>query len=208
MVVKVLRIMYTEFRYSLLTAVFRKSMHKQTIIKDAQRWIKPYRLWERLPDNYTFYDLLFYIFNRYNEFRNLFYYRFIKDPAKNHFLFYLLRKICPPRDCVRLQTGEIGAGFFIQHGTCCSLGAKKIGKNCWINQQVTIGFSAEGKNPIVGNNVMIRPGAKIFGELTIGDNSIIGANAVVMKDVPPNCTVVGRPARIVRRNGQRVDEKL
>lgn len=202
------KIIYREFKFSLVTATFRKLHNKEIVVRDAKRWIKPYRLWERLPENYKLYDLLFYLFNRYGEFRNLFYYRFAKDPNKNHFLLKLLKYFYPPRDSVRLLTTEIGPGFFLQHGTGSSLGARKIGENCWINQQVTIGFAERGLSPIIGNNVTIRPGAKIFGEITIGDNSIIGANSVVMKDVPPNCTVAGRPARIIRRNGLRVDEKL
>ena len=109
---------------------------------------------------------------------------------------------------VTIKVFEIGPGLFIQHGSASRIGAKKIGENCWINQNVTVGFSGEGKMPVIGDNVVIRPGSRIFGDIIIGDNSIVGANAVVLKNVPPNCTVAGVPARIIRRNGQRVDEKL
>lgn len=203
-----LRAIYREMNYSLLAAAFRKSSCKDAIVKDAERWVKPYNLENRLSENYTIYDLLYYLFNRYREFRNLFYYRFSSDPAKNHFLIKLLKYLYPPRDSVGIQAGEIGAGLFIQHGTASSVGALKIGENCWLNQHITIGFSGEGNAPTLGNNVVVRPGARIFGKVTIGDNSIVGTNAVVLKDVPPNCTVVGVPARIILRDGQRVDEKL
>jgi serine O-acetyltransferase len=60
----------------------------------------------------------------------------------------------------------------------------------------------------LGDNVRIMAGAKVIGNITIGNNSTVGANAVVVKDVPPNCTVVGVPAYIVRRDGVRTHEKL
>ena len=102
----------------------------------------------------------------------------------------------------------IGRGAFIQHGFGSVINGT-IGDNCWINQQVTIGFNADsGCRPILGNNVRIAAGAKVLGGITVHDNVIIGANAVVVKDVLPNCVVVGVPAYIVRRNGVRVNEKL
>ena len=74
----------------------------------------------------------------------------------------------------------------------------KIGKNCTLFQQVTLGKEKE-KFPIIGDNVTIYAGAKVIGDVRIGDNCIIGANAVVLKDVPDNCIAVGVPARIIRR---------
>ncbi|HND48784.1 MAG TPA: DapH/DapD/GlmU-related protein, partial [Anaerolineales bacterium] len=88
------------------------------------------------------------------------------------------------------------------------IGAQSIGKNCWINQLVVIGYSDTGKAPTLGDNVHIAMGAKVYGDIHIGDNSIVGANAVVFKNVPPNCTVAGVPARIIKRDGKRVDEPL
>ena len=103
---------------------------------------------------------------------------------------------------------EIGPGLFIQHGFSTIISAKSIGKDCWINQQVTIGYSNVMDCPVIGDNVTINAGAKVIGKVSIGNNSKVGANAVVVKDVPENCTVVGVPAYIVRRNGMRVNEKL
>jgi serine O-acetyltransferase len=73
----------------------------------------------------------------------------------------------------------------------------KIGKNCIINQQVTIA-EEDHKAATIGDNCMIGVGAKIIGDIKIGNNVKIGANCVVVKDVPDNCTVVGIPARIVK----------
>ncbi len=107
-----------------------------------------------------------------------------------------------------IYTKDIGPGLFIQHGICTIISADSIGENCWINQQVTIGYSDKTHRPIIGNNVMITAGAKIIGGVKIGDNVTVGANAVVVKDVPDNCVVVGVPAYIVKRNGVRVNEQL
>jgi serine O-acetyltransferase len=105
-------------------------------------------------------------------------------------------------------TTDIAPGLFIQHGFATIISARKIGKNCWINQQVTIGYLNDTDCPTIGENVFIYAGAKIIGKVRVGDNSIVGANAVVIKDVPDNCTVVGVPAYIVRRNGVKVKESL
>ena len=69
-----------------------------------------------------------------------------------------------------------------------------IGENCWINQQVTIGYKAEGC-PVIGNNVMITCGAKVLGDITVADGAVIGANAVVIRDVDPGAVMGGVPAK-------------
>jgi serine O-acetyltransferase len=107
-----------------------------------------------------------------------------------------------------IDTPSIGEGLFIQHGFSTIIAARSIGKNCWVNQQVTIGFSDKGKLPTLGDYVQVTAGAKVFGDITIGDNARIGANAVVCKNVPPNCTVVGMPGRIIRRDGEKVNQCL
>jgi serine O-acetyltransferase len=135
------------------------------------------------------------------EFRNLFYRR----TGRFGRLFYVL---APPMDTLFLATESIGPGLFIQHGFATIVRAKRMGANCWINQQVTIGNDTNRGSPTLEDNVTVNAGAKIIGNVTVGANSIVGANAVVVKNVPPNCTVVGVPARIVRRDGKRVDEAL
>ena len=135
------------------------------------------------------------------EFRNIFYFR---TGAKGKIFSWL----CPPMPTLYIQAISIGPGLFIQHGFATIIAAKKIGKNCWINQQVTIGFSDANSYPTIEDNVTINAGAKIIGDVIVGANSIIGANAVVVKNVPKGCTVVGVPGRIVRRNGIRADEAL
>ena len=88
-----------------------------------------------------------------------------------------------------------------------------IGDDCTLYQGVTLGGVGTGehkvkRHPTLKNNVMVSAGAKVIGDVTIGDNSIIGASSVVLKDVPANCTVIGIPGRIVKENGERVDKAL
>ena len=94
-----------------------------------------------------------------------------------------------------------GPGLALAHwGTIAVNAGARIGKNCQVNVDVVIG-TCRGKAPVIGDNVYIGPGAKIFGGITIGDNVAIGANSVVNKDVPSNVTVAGVPATIVSHRG-------
>ena len=83
----------------------------------------------------------------------------------------------------------------------------EIGDNCTIYQGVTLGGTGKDKgkrHPTLGDNVMVGSGAKILGPFKVGSNSKIAANAVVLEEIPENCTAVGVPARIVRRDGQKL----
>ena len=100
---------------------------------------------------------------------------------------------------------QIGEGFYIGHfGGITISYATKIGKNFILSQQVTIGISGKGEKrgcPIIGDNVYIAPGAKLFGKIKVGNNVRIGANAVVHEDIPDNATVVLDPGfKILERN--------
>ena len=103
------------------------------------------------------------------------------------------------------STTNIGPGFYIGHfGGIVIHADTVIGKNCNISQGVTIGISPRGKRqgvPVIGDNVYIAPGAKIFGNIRIGNNVAIGANCVVTKDIPDNAVVVGIPAHVISYNG-------
>ena len=105
-----------------------------------------------------------------------------------------------------------GKGFFIDHGMGVVIGETTIiGDNVLLYQGVTLGGTGKerGKrHPTIGNNVVIGAGAKVLGNINIGDNSYIGSNAVVIKDVPPNSTVVGVPGRITKQEGKKIDLSL
>ena len=105
---------------------------------------------------------------------------------------------------------QIGKRFFIDHGTGVVIGETTIiGDDVTIYQGVTLGGTGKDtgkRHPTIGNNVMIGAGAKVLGPLNIGDNSKIASGAVVLNDIPPDSTAVGVPARVVKREGMRVDD--
>ncbi len=143
-----------------------------------------------------------------SEFRNLYYHRLFKGNQAGRILMYLFKLIY--RECPYFfldNSCNIGPGLFIQHGFSTIVMAD-IGDNCWINQQVTIGYKDKSGRPKLGNNVRITAGAKVIGNITLGNNVTVGANAVVVKDVPDNCVVVGVPAYVIERDGVRVKESL
>lgn len=131
-----------------------------------------------------------------------------------HKCYFLARMIS---QCTKFWTGieihpgaTIGKGVFIDHGTGVVIGeTAEVGDNCTIYQNATLGGTGKDvgkRHPTIGKNVMIGAGAKILGPFTVGDNSKIAANAVVLSEVPPNTTCVGVPAKPVKINGLRVSE--
>jgi len=108
---------------------------------------------------------------------------------------------------------KIGPGLFIDHGMGVVIGeTTEIAENCTIYQGVTLGGTSlkkEKRHPTLGRNVIVGVGAKVLGPFRVGDNSRIGAGSVVINEVPPNCTVVGIPAKVVIRDGVKIhDQKI
>ena len=105
---------------------------------------------------------------------------------------------------------KIGKRFFIDHGTGVVIGeTTEIGDDVIIYQGVTLGGTGKDtgkRHPTIGNHVLVGSGAKVLGPLNIGSNTNIASGAVVLNDIPENCTAVGVPARVVKVNGNRVDE--
>ncbi|HOQ17491.1 MAG TPA: serine O-acetyltransferase [Defluviitaleaceae bacterium] len=129
---------------------------------------------------------------------------------KRYFIARFISQISRGFTGIEIHPGaKIGKGLFIDHGMGVVIGETcEIGDNVTIYQGVTLGGTGKEKgkrHPTIGNNVMIGAGAKILGPFKIGDNSRIGAGSVVLTEIPENCTCVGIPARIVRRDKQKVD---
>ena len=108
------------------------------------------------------------------------------------------------------QAARIGHGLFIDHGMGVVIGeTAEIGENVTMYQGVTLGGTGKDKgkrHPTIGNNVVIAAGASVLGPIKVGDNSKVGAGSVVLKDVPPNCTVVGVPGRLTVCSGERITQ--
>lgn len=107
---------------------------------------------------------------------------------------------------------KIGRRFFIDHGMGVVIGETcEIGDNVTIYQGVTLGGTGKEKgkrHPTLKDNVLVAAGAKVLGNITIGENSKVGAGSVVLKDVPPNATVVGIPGKVVVKDGVKVKKDL
>lgn len=175
--------------------VLKLSKNKSVMKIDVKRWGKE-TLDKVICSDRELIWTFCYLFIYQREFRSLVYYRL---PATG-----ILRPFFRPISELYIVTKNIGCGLYIQHGFGTIIHARSVGEYCWINQQVTIGFSAPGSQPTIGNNVTIGTGAKVLGNVVIGDNVIIGANAVVVSDIPDDCTVAGVPAKIIRHKGIRV----
>ena len=104
---------------------------------------------------------------------------------------------------------KIGRRLVIDHGTGIVIGeTAEIGDDCLLYQGVTLGGTGKDtgkRHPTLGNNVMVGAGAKVLGPFTVGNNARIAANAVVLREVPENATVVGVPGRIVKLSGEKLD---
>ena len=132
-------------------------------------------------------------------FRNLLQHR-LKNPTRSlkcwiHFI--IARILWKPLDSLYINTIDIGGGLYIQHGFSTIISAKKIGENCRIFQQVTIGYRGE-ESPILEDYASVTCGAKVLGGVTMHKNSIAAAGSVVLKDVPENAIVGGVPAKIIK----------
>lgn len=146
-------------------------------------------VWEQWKDVYSMSFFYFFLF--IPEFRNVVYYRL-------GMFKHLIQWLCPPLMPLYIRCPSIAEGFMLQHGFSSTCGAEKMGYNCRVFQQVTLGYNGKYR-PVLGNNVIVCSGAKIFGKITVGNNVTVGANAVVCKDIPDNCVVGGIPAKIIKR---------
>ena len=117
-------------------------------------------------------------------------------------LYWVLNQLCIGLTgiCIDPRT-PIGKGFVIHNFSTLFVQAVHIGENFTVNQCVTVGTDwRQNGTPRIGNNVFLGSGAKVLGNITLGDNVVVAANALVERSVPDNCTVVGVPARIISRD--------
>lgn len=168
--------------------------------EDFSRWVAILRNGQKAC-LMTFVDLMFF----FPVFRSLI---LARISVHHQYLAHILAFLGKPLPLLEIDCKHIEGGLYIQHGFATIIAPKSIGKNCWINQCVTIGYTNATDCPTIGDNVSIGAGAKVLGKCIVGNNVKIGANCVVVKNVPNNATVVGNPAYIVRLNGERVSIRL
>lgn len=173
------------------------SKQKHLIEADIARWNEIDQI------NFNMFESMNWYLTYKKEFRNLIFHRF-KKPALSfasliHFI--IARILWKPLETLYIHTPDIGGGLYIQHGFSTIITAKKIGKNCRIYQQVTIGYK-EKFCPVLEDNVSVTCGAKVLGGVTMHSNSVAGAGTVVVKDVPENAIVAGVPAKIIGYKNQ------
>lgn len=173
-------------------------------IKNIQNEIKVIR--ERDPAIHSNMEVFLY-----PSFKVMLHYRVAHKLYKNghYFLARWVSQRAVRKTGIEIHPGaEIGENFFIDHGNGVIIGETAVvGNNVTLYQGVTLGGTGKehGKrHPTIGDNVMISAGAKIIGSFKVGENSKVGAGSVVIEEVPPNCTVVGVPGRVVRRNNQKL----
>ncbi|MFH1678633.1 MAG: serine O-acetyltransferase EpsC [Candidatus Omnitrophota bacterium] len=166
---------------------------------------------ERDPAAYSFFEIILL----YQGLHAIFYHRIAHFfyRIKMELLARLISQFSRFLTGIEVHPGaEIGRGLFIDHGMGVVIGETTvIGDGVTLYQGVTLGGTGREKtkrHPTIGNNVVVGAGAKILGNIVIGDNSYIGANAVVIKDVPVNSTIVGVPGRITKQDGKKMDMNL
>ena len=158
---------------------------RQTLRADVARWDEVY---------FDQRNGAFWHFWKRREFRNLVYHRLARTGLGGKALVLVLRRVFRPEMTLFLWCDDIGPGFVIQHGFATVVTAERIGANCWVNQQVTIGYNGLHR-PTLEDGVRVHAGAIVIGDVTMGENSRAAAGALVTKNVPPGVTVAGVPAR-------------
>ncbi len=169
------------------------SKQKHLIQADVTRWNEIDQI------NFNLFESLNWYLTYKKEFRNLLQHR-LKNPSRSlvSFVHFAIARILwKPLETLYIYTEDIGGGLYIQHGFSTIITAKKIGKNCRIYQQVTIGYKQGACPPVLEDNVSVTCGAKVLGDITMHTGSLAAAGAVVLKDVPENAIVAGVPAKVI-----------
>jgi serine O-acetyltransferase len=132
------------------------------------------------------------------EVRTVLYHRLAQGTVRDQLICIALRRLYAGQHGVEIRCPDIGPGFALGHGQGAVVWAERIGRDCTIYQQVTVGLSdgSLGSLPVLGDRAWLWPGARVIGA-NVGEEATVGANAVVLTDVPAGRTAVGVPARLL-----------
>jgi serine O-acetyltransferase len=163
--------------------------------QDAQRWIEPGRVVEVPRLKLRTILILLY---RYRSLRAMLWFRlgsWCRQKRLPALPGVIQRRIMRNYGMEILVGADIGGGLYVAHPVGCVIVPARMGRNCSVIASVTIGMRNEWAFPVIGDNVFIGAGARVLGGICVGDHAVIGANAVVIHDVPDGVTAVGVPAR-------------
>lgn len=172
--------------------LYKKSNKKEIINKDIERWCI-----ELGKDSNNILRALVELLLFEKQFRNIYYYR-----TQIH--SNMIRSLCPPEPYIRIADdceGIEGGAIYYEHAWNMRMGVNHIGYGCTFRQLSTLGVKSKNRHkerPWIGNNVDFGVNVTCIGNVHIGDNAIIAAGSVVVKDVPANAIVAGNPAKVIK----------
>lgn len=176
--------------------------------QDVQRWIVPQQIAN--PHDVTLMTTLRLLW-RHMPLRAMLWYRFGSWCKGNGIPFFpgFVQRFLYRFFGLEIFVGaNIGGGLYIAHPSGTVIAVESMGENCSIIASVTIGMRNEWAFPRIGNHVFIGAGARVLGNIDVGDGAVVGANAVVIDDVPAGVTVVGIPARVIRRAQEKEQDPI
>jgi serine acetyltransferase len=162
--------------------------------RDLHRQLQP-RLDLPVPSSCTSAQLHSVLAHR--PFRTILFYRLKLAGGARRIVAEVLSRLYRGEPALYFNCPEIGAGLMMMHGFATIVTARRLGADCQIAQQVTIGYDDRGGSPRLGDRVRVGAGAIILGPVEIGDDAVIGAGAVVVRDVAAGKVVGGVPARVI-----------
>ncbi len=173
---------------------YKTAANKDVIEEDVLRNSRQFMEGKGATGFYAFCFLMTF----YTMFRNVFYARVGKY---HHFYAKFLRIFASAQPLLDVsETSDISGGLLVQHGYGTIISPAKMGRNCWINQGVSIGHRTEAGQPVIGDNVRIAAGALVLGPVKVGRGATVAPGAVVLKNVPAYAIVAGNPAQVIGFN--------
>ena len=167
---------------------------REAVARDMRRVAQP-RLDLPLPARLSEPELVRVL--RHRPFRTVLYFRLRQSGPRGRLVAAVLRRLYAPEVALEITCPDVGPGFMLMHGFATIVVAQRIGADCQVSQQVTIGWSDRGGPPVIGDRVRIGANSVVIGPITVGDDAVVGAGAVVVDDVPPGAVVGGVPARVL-----------